>query len=129
MVSNRSFNGLKQLVRVDRLGEEIFRTVHSAHDGRNVGVAGNKQDRKRRTAFNQPRLLFRSAQARHPNIENDAANPALVPQIIQQLLGGGISRDVITSPPEPALKRGSERGIIINDVDRSAEHGRTTGDQ
>src|SRR4051812_5255143 len=49
--------------------------------------------------------------------------PSPLRQIVQQVLAASVSCDVITRLRQAALKRSSERGVVINYVDRAVQHG------
>jgi hypothetical protein len=60
--SERAFDGADELIGGDRLGQDVLGAgLDCLHRGRNIGVAGQKDDRQGRAEIDQPGLQVRAA--------------------------------------------------------------------
>src|SRR6516164_849988 len=91
------------------------------HCGGDIRVAREKDDRERRAELSKPCLQLRTSQSRYPDVEQDAATPTVVGQMIEQLLGRRIGRHLVADLLETALECRTERGIIINYMDHTEQ--------
>src|SRR5882762_8360213 len=117
MMRNRPRNCLKKVVRCDGLGQKVIRTcLDGAYRGPNVGMAGEEYDRQCRAEFAQALLQLRTAQSRHPHVEEDAARHTLARQSVQQMLSRSIGRDLVTGEFQATFHRCPEGRIVIDNM-------------
>ena len=104
LVRKGRFHGREQQLALDGLGEEIDGArAHRAHAHRDVAVAGEEDDRDR---VSQPRervLHLEAADARHPDVEDQAAGSGRRPA-----RGGSSPRDAWV--PDLVAERASAGG-------------------
>src|SRR5205823_1976453 len=92
----RALDRAEQLLRLDGLGEEIFRAgLDGPHGGGRVGVSGQEDDRQHRAELVETPLQLWTAQPWYPHVEQDTAGLVLVRQAIEQVLCRRIGRDLI----------------------------------
>jgi hypothetical protein len=114
---DRHFDRSEQLTRLDGLGEEVVcPRLDRPHRNADFRVGGQKHDGPRRADIGQAALELRPAQARHLDVEKNAARSVLVGQLIQQLLRGGVGDDPISGRFQQSLSGCSIRRVVIHDI-------------
>src|SRR5262249_27057762 len=85
VLHQRLLDHAEQILRRHWLGEKVLRArLDGPHSRRNVGVAGQEDDRHRGAELAQAILQIRSAQTRDAHVEKNASGLALVRQTVQQ---------------------------------------------
>src|SRR6185437_13635014 len=121
-MGHRLFDGMQQLLRRYRLGQEIFRaSLDGLHRGTNVGVAAEKDDRQGRAKLAQAILQFRAAQIGDADVKQDTSRLGFVRQTIEQLLRRRVGRNRITGLLQARLDRAPERSVVIYDVNGATQ--------
>src|SRR5882757_6272109 len=117
MMRNRSRNCPKKIVRRYGLGQKIIRTrLDGPYRGRNIKVTTEEYDRQRRTEFAQPRLEFRTAYPRHPDVKDNTAWDTFARQAIQQVLGRSVGGNLVTGYRQTTFHRCPDGRIVINNM-------------
>ena len=108
-------NGVEQVLIAKRLGQEFDRAgLHGAHRHRDVAVPGDEDDREVEPRLRDFALEIEPAQARHADVEHQAAG-RVGPLEAQEFLRRG----------EGATRRRTER-IRLSSASRSAGSSSTT---
>ncbi|HET7798533.1 MAG TPA: hypothetical protein VFK72_11640 [Nevskia sp.] len=108
----------QQRVGVRRLLDEIERTVaHCIDTERNGAMAGQIYHRKAASARAQLVVQFRTAHARHADVEQDAADP-IARRFFEEVLGRGVCIDDPSGRAQQPSQAAAYVRVVVDHVNR-----------
>src|SRR5580704_4213097 len=79
-------------------------------------MTSEEYDRQSRSEFTQAFLQPRTAQSRHPHVEEDTAEHAIAGKAVQQMLSRSVGRDLVTGFRQTTFHRCPEGRIVIDNM-------------
>jgi hypothetical protein len=116
-------DGVEQVGRGDRLGQEVFGAgLDRLHAHGDVGAAAEEHDGQRAVHADQVLLQLQAGQAWHMHVEQDAARSRRRRGALEA--GGRVVHgDLEAGPCQQARQRAAQRGVVIDDVNGNAGAG------